>query len=57
MLIEVGKKGKAKESKKPSTWCQLTKQFDWSRWVAVISLSPFAIPILVLWVRLGKKSK
>ncbi len=45
-------KGTAKQ--KPNTWCQLTEQFDRSRWVAIISLWPFAVSILVLWVRLGK---
>jgi hypothetical protein len=32
----------------------LVRQFDWSRWVAVSSLLPFAVPVSVLWVKLEK---
>jgi hypothetical protein len=28
--------------------------FDWFRRVAISSLPPFAVPVSVLWVRLGK---
>jgi hypothetical protein len=38
---------------KPNTCCWLARCLDWSRWVAIISLLPFVVSVL-LWVRLGK---
>jgi hypothetical protein len=38
----------------PSFW--LANHDDWSRWFAISSLLPvFAVPVLLLWVGLGKK--
>ncbi len=31
--------------------------FDWSKWVAIYSLSPFAVPVSVVWMRLEKTKK
>jgi hypothetical protein len=47
----------AKGTAKPTTCCWLARWFDCSRWVATSSLPPFAIPVSVSWVRLGKSNK
>jgi hypothetical protein len=45
----------AKGTAEPSTYCWLATWFNWSMWVAIINLQPFAVTVLVLWVKLGKK--
>ncbi len=44
----------AKGTAKPNTSCRLTRWFDWFRWVASSSLPPFAVPVSLVWVTMGK---
>ncbi len=49
----------AKGTAQHNTCCWLARWFDWSRWIAINSLWPFAVPISVLWVmmmRLGEST-
>jgi hypothetical protein len=38
----------AKGTAEPSTYCSLARWFNWSMWVAIINLQPFAVTVLVL---------
>ncbi len=44
----------AKGTAKPNTSCRLARWFDWFRCVAISSLLPFAVPVSLVWVTMGK---
>jgi hypothetical protein len=45
---------KAQQSLTPIV--DLARGFDWSSWVAISSLLPFAVPVSILWLR-SRKNK
>jgi len=44
----------AKGIARPDTYYRFARWFDWSRWVVISSVAPFAVPVSVLRVRLRK---